>query len=666
MPDYLELARIISSNPVLALETMRSGLKDDSPATLAALLQPLLPYLTYPTLLHLASAASDGLSAILFPGSSADKSDHLSNVIDLQRDFVGSAGCEARYEDDYLVDVFGPNGGQAWGAMRTPDAFKLTPPSGLLAIVKGAKLEAMAPCESFETFKKELDAATAGLLAKVDFSNICLGGGLVLGLLTGQLSSTAYEGSDCDLFLYGLQPNQLIAKTRKIIEEIRSALPDELKPRLLLIKGFNAITLLAPCNEYKKKRVIQIILKSNASIFEAIASFDLDACCVAFTGNAVVAAPRAARSLALGNWGGGGINLLDVRLCRSRDPTASTFGMRSVKKYQPRGFGLAVSKLYINTLALNDVNFEKEFSDALRKAKKGESLQQLKGIDAVLGRMAVRGHVPTRAAGKKVAPKSGLLYDDDDEDGDYGPFVGPGFSLKTWFTIPSTFRGDPGWIRREVWEHNTRMGDAISLLIRADSPTLSKPLRSYELATWNTPYLASFDSEQLLGLKTVPARAEANYRDMYFDWPDGDDYIPSIANVQYLAKVPNSLVALADACKPVLEELGRGPLPAPQKKQRADEPTFTTDQKTKIQVALSILTSSAELFHHADHIHPTTTTVDELAVPLSLLTPFRPVGDGLPKVGKAIISTLSGMDGKPEAVSKSSSPSQYVVMVEAG
>lgn len=68
---------------------------------------------------------------------------------------------------------------------------------------------------------------------------------------------------------------QLISKTRNIIEEIRSSLPDEHKSKLLLVKGFNAITILAP-HTGKPQRVAQIIMRSNQSIFDALASFDLD------------------------------------------------------------------------------------------------------------------------------------------------------------------------------------------------------------------------------------------------------------------------------------------------------------------------------------------------------------------------------------------------------
>ena len=143
-PDHLELyanrtsarnrsltvlpsARLVSANPALALSTIKASddpTQEDAVSALASLLQPILPYLTYPALLYLASESS-GLSSLLFPGTAADQAAHLSTLIDFQRDWVGSAACETRFQDDFLVDVFGPGGGAAWGAMRADCAFKL-------------------------------------------------------------------------------------------------------------------------------------------------------------------------------------------------------------------------------------------------------------------------------------------------------------------------------------------------------------------------------------------------------------------------------------------------------------------------------------------------------------------------------------------------------------
>jgi hypothetical protein len=82
--------------------------------------------------------------------------------------------------------------------------------------------------------------------------------------------------------------------------------------------GFNAITLVPPrtsAHTGSSRRVIQIVLVSNPSIFDALAPFDLDACCVGYTGKQVVALPRAVRALSFGEWKGG-VNFLDIKLAR--------------------------------------------------------------------------------------------------------------------------------------------------------------------------------------------------------------------------------------------------------------------------------------------------------------------------------------------------------------
>lgn len=94
--------------------------------------------------------------------------------------------------------------------------------------------------------------------------------------------------------------------------------------RLFPVSGFNAITLVPPRSVYPRK-TIQIVLQTHQTIFDALAWFDLDACTVGYTGCAVVALPRAVRSLSLRDWTGG-VNLLDPRLARkgvSRLPPTS-------------------------------------------------------------------------------------------------------------------------------------------------------------------------------------------------------------------------------------------------------------------------------------------------------------------------------------------------------
>lgn len=91
----------------------------------------------------------------------------------------------------------------------------------------------------------------------MDWSNVVLGGGAVLSILTGKSEDAAHKNSDVDLFLFGLQPDevglvpfdrrtslrssltrvchecrapQLIPKVNSLIQQIQAALPP--KPKL--------------------------------------------------------------------------------------------------------------------------------------------------------------------------------------------------------------------------------------------------------------------------------------------------------------------------------------------------------------------------------------------------------------------------------------------------
>lgn len=92
------------------------------------------------------------------------------------------------------------------------------------------------------------------------------------------------------------------------------SIPQTVLTSSLLLIGFNAFTLVPPDN-VSPRRTIQIVATINQSVFDALAWFDLDCCAVGYTGDSVVAVPRAVRSLSLGKWIGG-VNFFDPKLGR--------------------------------------------------------------------------------------------------------------------------------------------------------------------------------------------------------------------------------------------------------------------------------------------------------------------------------------------------------------
>jgi len=125
---------------------------------------------------------------------------------------------------------------------------------------------------------------------------------------------------------------QLIPKINSIITQITSTLPPppplgeddvqdnafywEMQHRgeLLILKGFNALTLLPPIDkstQNARRRAIQIVLNKNSTKFDSLAKFDLDVCCLGFDGKKVVAVPRAVRALS------SKVNWFDSKVARS-------------------------------------------------------------------------------------------------------------------------------------------------------------------------------------------------------------------------------------------------------------------------------------------------------------------------------------------------------------
>ncbi|GAA5882187.1 hypothetical protein JCM3774_005458 [Rhodotorula dairenensis] len=415
LPDYLKLVALLNATETRqqALDTLvAEGGPDRSSETLRA----LLPYLSLPTLLSLRepdSRYSRALGPLI--------TETLYDLLDAQWDWVVSPGCPISFRDSYyLVRVFGPE----WDRLIV-NGMDSAAESQRDVIAEGMVLDLAeddyekvpdaseeGACVSLKAFRDDLARSTGGLLAQVDWSNVVLGGGAVLSILTGKVDCEAYSTSDLDLFLYGLEPDELIPKVASLIDQIQAALPGRTrrykedvltrdarfanirtrkwaedndldwkkahKEELLVIKGesssrltsdsvrlgFNAITIVPPLS-VSPRRTVQIILQSHASVFDALAWFDLDACAVGYTGKAVIAVPRAVRSLSLGNWTGG-VNLLDPRLARKGDPSGTMLAVRAVK-YLARGFSLAVPPA---ALVAIEPELEHPFAVLVRKARR--------------------------------------------------------------------------------------------------------------------------------------------------------------------------------------------------------------------------------------------------------------------------------------------------------
>ncbi|GAA6017534.1 hypothetical protein JCM10207_008260 [Rhodosporidiobolus poonsookiae] len=604
LPEHLQLAQRLNS-PQTRDEAL-SKLNSDPTQPVADLLRPVLPYLTLPTLLSLRGVPDLGLDT------------QLSSILDFQRDWVTSPECPVELRNEYLVRVFPKDGGEAWGEVKegmeqVAEKMKDEVKQGMVLEAKKEDMEGGKVCANLDEFKAGLDEMSGGLFKNVDWSNVMLGGGSVLALLTGKQKDKAYSGSDFDLFLYGHKPEELIPKVSSLIDQIRLALPPTGKTTMtmydwetgkrqtvevatdskeyldehqfewesqhpgetLILKGFNAISLVPPRGTSQRK-VIQIVLVSNKSLFDSLAPFDLDACCVGWTGTQVVAIPRAARALSFGGWTAG-VNLFDTKLARKLDPTSATVSSRALK-YLTRGFSLALPQPALALLKEQDIDLAKSvqrYADRAVKKLEREKIktEELAGLEGLMRR--------------KYNKEQGIGHKEA-QGADYGPttmstmkLVGA-TELKYW---------DNGTMQHEFWEFNVKLGGELHKLVgnTSDDFAKSKAPRAMSLRTYAIPYIPGFDKELLLGMKDADEAKES------YAWS-------KIQHLQYITLLPRNLLPLVEKADKKMKALlatskAEDGSASPSKKAKADEdapaPTLAPADHAKVKKALELVSSVA-------------------------------------------------------------------------
>ena len=153
-------ARTLNANPIDALAQLQ--LQSDD---ICGLLKPLLPYLTLPALLLIASRPS---CSALFPPNADDavKSRLISELIDFQRDWLVE-DCPVELRDEYLVDAFAVNGQPAWSELTQDGRFKMVVPRGTDLVVKASATATKGQvCASLHDFQSKLKEMSGGLLEK--------------------------------------------------------------------------------------------------------------------------------------------------------------------------------------------------------------------------------------------------------------------------------------------------------------------------------------------------------------------------------------------------------------------------------------------------------------------------------------------------------------------
>ncbi|KAJ7718695.1 hypothetical protein DFH07DRAFT_973202 [Mycena maculata] len=199
---------------------------------------------------------------------------------------------------------------------------------------------------SVEAFKRTFDHISDGLLKNLDWSNLFVAGGIILGALLsvdtpdGQpRSDPRWASSDIDMFVYGLSPLAANEKVRHLFETFRANLPPGTPT--LVVRNCTTITFYA---RYPLRR-IQIVLKLTESPKSVLLNFDLDVCAMGWDGTSLWMLPRAARALETG------CNVFTMSLIRGHYlSNRRASALERVFKYADKGYGLRILPSYMSSL----------------------------------------------------------------------------------------------------------------------------------------------------------------------------------------------------------------------------------------------------------------------------------------------------------------------------
>lgn len=120
------------------------------------------------------------------------------------------------------------------------------------------------------------------------WNNVCVAGGSVVRCLlkesefgsNSDSKSNLEKGTDIDLFIYGLTKEECITKAMEIYNYLRAKSGGD----IFWIRTIHALTI---CLKYPNKH-IQIVLRTYKDIADILTTFDLDSCCVAFSGTQIL------------------------------------------------------------------------------------------------------------------------------------------------------------------------------------------------------------------------------------------------------------------------------------------------------------------------------------------------------------------------------------------
>ncbi|KZV86229.1 hypothetical protein EXIGLDRAFT_653432 [Exidia glandulosa HHB12029] len=214
-------------------------------------------------------------------------------------------------------------------------------------VLEAKRADAVFVQPSIETFRERWASMTEDCLDGLDWTNVCVAGGLVLGALLTPDAPMAnkpkeWVSSDIDLYVYGLESDVDAAnrKIKHIAETYKSNLPPGAP--FLAVRNSQTITLYS---RYPLRRV-QIVLKLVSSPREVLLNFDLDVVAAAFDGEQVWMLPRFVRAIETGT----NVFTMDLITGHHLGDRKATRDKR-VFKYANKGYGIRILPSYVAALS---------------------------------------------------------------------------------------------------------------------------------------------------------------------------------------------------------------------------------------------------------------------------------------------------------------------------
>ncbi|KAJ7016580.1 hypothetical protein C8F04DRAFT_1281023 [Mycena alexandri] len=192
-------------------------------------------------------------------------------------------------------------------------------------------------------FKSTFDRLSDGLLKGLDWKNVFIAGGIVLGALLAVRTqpgiAAQWVSSDVEVYLYGLGLEAANAKLEHLFKTFRANLPRGTPT--LVVRNSKTVTFYS---RYPLRRV-QVVLKLVKSPRAVLLNFDLDVCAMGWDGSELWMLPRTARALETG-FNVFTMNLIQGHYLSERRATQE----QRVFKYANRGYGIRILPSYVASL----------------------------------------------------------------------------------------------------------------------------------------------------------------------------------------------------------------------------------------------------------------------------------------------------------------------------